>query len=385
MKLKWDQISERQYETGTDHGVLYTSRDGMYNVATPWSGLTTVTESPSGAEPTDQWADNIKYLTIRSAETFGMTIECYFYPREFNACNGEADIYEGVTVGQQSRESFGFSYRTIKGNDTLLNDYGYKLHLVYGCTSSPSEKGYNSVNDSPEAITFSFEITTTPIQVEGLLSTDGKPIKAISSLTLDSTVLSAAKMKAIEDILYGTETTEGRLPLPEEVFEILNDLVEPVAETLSGSESTGLGNVTAADLQSDVKFKSNLSVTGTLNYVTKFTGYSNNTAEQSGNFLAFKAEKPDIEGEPEMYMKYDGNPSRGEVKFDTDMIGVVRVKDKTKKLHIIAKVGEKVYDSAYDLRNLVLKTDRDAVDLSSKTIRYSGTASAPTTSVPKQK
>lgn len=212
-KLVWDKTGERLYETGVSHGVLYVQDStGAYPTGVAWNGLTAVTESPSGAEATPLYADDIKYLELRSAEEFGATIEAYTYPKEFEACDGSAELAEGVTIGQQDRKTFGLCYRTIVGNDVKKNDLGYKLHLIYGATASPSEKGYQTVNDSPEAITFSWEVTTTPINVDGF--------KPTSSLTIDSTKVDKSKLDALEAKLYGTESAEATLPTPDEVAAI---------------------------------------------------------------------------------------------------------------------------------------------------------------------
>lgn len=212
-KLVWDKTGERLYETGVSHGVLYVQDStGAYPTGVAWNGLTAVTESPSGAEATPLYADDIKYLELRSAEEFGATIEAYTYPKEFEACDGSAELAEGVTIGQQDRKAFGLCYRTIVGNDVKKNDLGYKLHLIYGATASPSEKGYQTVNDSPEAITFSWEVTTTPINVDGF--------KPTSSLTIDSTKVDKSKLDALEAKLYGTESAEATLPTPDEVAAI---------------------------------------------------------------------------------------------------------------------------------------------------------------------
>lgn len=214
-KLVWDQVGERFYETGTDHGVVYPQNDaGAYPKGVAWNGLTAVTESPSGAEPTDLWADNIKYLSIRSAEEFGATVEAYTYPDEFAVLDGSASPAEGVIIGQQTRKAFGLCYRTKLGNDVKFEDYGYKLHLIYGCSVSPSEKAYQTINDSPEAIQFSWEMTTTPVNVTGF--------KPTATMVLDSTKLGAKKMAAIEEVLYGSDDVDARLPLPDEVLSILN-------------------------------------------------------------------------------------------------------------------------------------------------------------------
>lgn len=209
-KLVWDETGKRVYETGVDHGVLYPiSEAGVYDLGVAWNGLTAVTEAPSGAEPTPLYADNIKYLTLMSAEEFGGTIEAYTYPDEFAQCDGTAELTGGVAIGQQPRKTFGLCYRTIVGNDVKNNDYGYKLHLVYGALAAPSEKNFATVNDSPEAITFSWEFSTTPVNVTGH--------KPTSCITIDSTKCDAGKLAALEAILYGSEDTEPRLPLPDEI------------------------------------------------------------------------------------------------------------------------------------------------------------------------
>lgn len=219
-KLKWDEIGKRFYETGVDHGVLYLQQDGVYSRGVAWSGLISVSESPSGAEDSPLYADNMKYLNLKSAEEFGATIECYSYPDEWDECNGEAELAEGVKLGQQKRNTFGFSYRTKIGNDTQNDEYGYKIHLIYGCSAAPSEKSYSTVNDSPEAITFSYEVTTTPVTCE-----DFKPV---SSVTIDSTKVDKEKLAQLEEILYGKDgdtsdpdntvpAVEARLPLPDEL------------------------------------------------------------------------------------------------------------------------------------------------------------------------
>lgn len=223
-KIVWDKTGERFYETGVDHGVLYPIQEGgVYNKGVAWNGLTAVTESPSGAEATPIYADNIKYLNLMSAEEFGATIEAYTYPDEFAECDGSAALATGVYIGQQSRKTFGLSYRTVVGNDVDNNDYGYKLHLIYGALAAPSEKAYSTINDSPEAITFSWEVSTTPVNVTGF--------KPTASITIDSTKVNPTKLAALEEILYGKDATgpdtmdgvEPRLPLPDEVAEIMAD------------------------------------------------------------------------------------------------------------------------------------------------------------------
>lgn len=215
-KLVWDQTGERFYETGVKQGVLYPQgAGGTYPKGVAWNGLTAVTESPSGAETTPVYADDIKYLNLMSAEEFGATIEAYTYPDEFAQCDGSAEIATGVMIGQQARKAFGLSYKTTLGNDVEGNDHGYKLHLIYGGLAAPSEKGYATINDSPEAITFSWEVTTTPVSVSGF--------KPTACITIDSTKADAAKLKALEDILYGSADTEARLPLPDEIVTLMAD------------------------------------------------------------------------------------------------------------------------------------------------------------------
>lgn len=212
-RLVWDQTGERLYETGVKMGVLYPQESGAYSKGVAWHGLTAVTESPSGAEATALYADDTKYLSLMSAEEFGATIEAYTYPDEFAQCDGSAEIADGVSIGQQKRKAFGLCYRTVLGNDTDNNDYGYKLHLIYGALAAPSEKAYATINDSPEAITFSWEVSTTPVSVEGF--------KPTASITIDSTKANLTKLKALEDILYGTTEAEARLPLPNEVATLM--------------------------------------------------------------------------------------------------------------------------------------------------------------------
>lgn len=225
-KLLWDQVGERTYETGVDHGVLYIPNAGVYDAGYAWNGLTTVTESPSGAEASPQYADNIKYLNLVSAEEFGATLEAYTYPAEFAQCDGTAAPQAGVNVGQQARSSFGLAYRTKLGNDVSSTDYGYKLHLIYGALAAPSERAYATVNDSPEALTFSWALTTTPVSVDGL--------KPTAVLTIDSSKVTLANLAALEDALYGTAGTTPRLPLPDEVIAMFagaQTAVTPLAPT----------------------------------------------------------------------------------------------------------------------------------------------------------
>lgn len=214
-KLVWDQIGERLYETGVDRGVIYPQEGGAYPVGAAWNGLIGVTESPSGAEATPLYANNNKYVELISAEDFGGTIEAYTYPDEFAECDGMKELVpgSGVMVRQQTRKPFGLSYRTLIGNDTEKNAHGYKLHIVYGATASPSEKANSTVNDSPEAITMSWEFTTTPVAIEGFTNA--------AHIEIDSTKIEADKLAAIEAVLYGTESEEAHLPLPSELVTLL--------------------------------------------------------------------------------------------------------------------------------------------------------------------
>ena len=223
MKLVWDKTGEHYYETGVKNGVLYPmSASGTYPKGVAWNGLTAITESPSGAEATALYADDIKYLNLMSNEEFGATVEAYTYPDEFAECDGSASLTEGVYIGQQARKTFGLCYRTTLGNDSKGNDYGYKLHIIYGAMASPSEKAYSTINDSPDAITFSWELSTTPVAVANF--------KPTASLTIDSTKVDPQKLATLEEILYGKDGTgedhstgavDPRLPLPDEIASII--------------------------------------------------------------------------------------------------------------------------------------------------------------------
>lgn len=221
MSMIWDDIGEKTFEMGVDHGVLYVMTGTTYGEGVPWNGLTGVTETPSGAEANKTYADNIEYANILSAEEFGATIEALSYPPEFNACNGRSTVVEGVTIGQQNRAKFAFSHRTKVGNDTEGQEHGYQIHIIYGAQASPSEKAYTTLNDSPEPTAMSWDITTTPVPVTGY--------KPTAHLTLDSTLVSAENMKKVEDILYGSGTGETavkpRVPLPDEIITLIGTVV----------------------------------------------------------------------------------------------------------------------------------------------------------------
>ena len=214
-KIEWDASGDRLFETGVDHGVLYVQdTEGNYDTGVPWNGLTSVSSSPEGAEPTDLWADNIKYAVLRSAETFGATIEAYTYPDEFAVCDGSVEVATGVYIGQQARRAFGFSYRTKVGSDTDTDASGEKIHIIYNATASPSERAYETINDSPDAITFSWEITTTPVNVTGH--------KPTAEFVIDVSKLSEAKKTALENTLYGGQSSEPTLPDPDDLIALLS-------------------------------------------------------------------------------------------------------------------------------------------------------------------
>lgn len=290
-KLIWDQSGQREYETGVDHGVLYLpNAGGDYTTGVVWNGLVSVSESPSGAEASPQYADNIKYLNLVSAEEFGATIEAFTYPDEFGVCDGTRAPYLGVTIGQQSRRTFGLSYRTLIGNDLAGTDYGYKIHLIYGALAAPSEKAYNTVNDSPEAITFSWEVTTTAVAVGEVNSVTYKPT---ASLTINSTKVDATALSALEDILYGTAGTEPRLPLPAEVFGLFAGTINEVRPTAP----TAVGNVITIPSVTGVAYKIDGEVvTDTVEitedvvvYATPEAGYVFPAVGDTDWFFAFQA------------------------------------------------------------------------------------------------
>lgn len=226
-KLVWDQTGAREYETGVKNGVLYPQGEGgTYPKGVAWNGLISVTESPSGAEATALYADDIKYLNLMSNEEFGATIEAYMSPEEFDQCDGTASLATGVSIGQQKRKTFGMAYKTTIGNDVDGNDYGYKIHLIYGALAAPSEKAYSSINDSPEAMTLSWEVSTTPVTVDGF--------KPTATVVIDSTKVEPAKLAALEAILFGSEEKEARLPLPDEIVSIIGTTSVPGAAEAQG-------------------------------------------------------------------------------------------------------------------------------------------------------
>lgn len=241
-KLKWDQIGQRKFKTGVDHGVIYPYRNGAYPVGYVWNGLTAVNKTPGGAEDNKMYADNMPYLNLKSAETLSLTIECFFYPDQFAECNGESELAEGVILGQQRRNTFGFSYRNKLGNDTEGEDHGFEINLIYGCSSSPSEQANSTINDSPEAATFSYEVSTTPVNISGV-GANGKPYKPVASITIDSTKISRDKLTKLEEILYGKDgtfevTTDTAFDAGKKYYELIDgDYVETADTTIASGKT----------------------------------------------------------------------------------------------------------------------------------------------------
>lgn len=282
--LAWDLTGEHLYETGVDHGVLYIpDENGVYDTGVAWNGLTTVTESPSGAEPTALYADNIKYLNIFSAEEFACTIEAFTYPDEFLQFDGMATPQAGVTVGQQARGTFGLAYRTRLGNDVQGSDYGYKLHLIYGCQASPSERAYSTINDSPEAITFSWEIATTPAPVTGLSPT--------SIITIDSTKVDSTALAALEDELFGSVGGDANLPSPDEVIAYFaGALTEATPTTPTFTPSTGVIVIPSVTGVVYRRADTNAVVTGTMAAIPSLSTLVIRANPATGYFL-----NPDVD------------------------------------------------------------------------------------------
>ena len=351
-KLVWDQDGERLYETGTEQGVLYPkSDDGTYPKGYAWNGLTGVSEAPSGAEETALYADNIKYLSLTSAEEFGATITAYTYPEEFEKCDGSADIAPGVTVGQQDRVPFGLVYKTKIGNDTKGNRYGYKLNIIYGAKAKPSSKDYKTINDSPEAIEMSWEISTTPINVPGF--------KVTAHLTIDSTKANPEKLAKLEDVLFGSETSDARLPFPAEIIEIMKDEPDP-ALTITVSPVTGNTDVygkKASELQSNIVINdTTMSISGTLKHVTGYTGFSSKVEEQSGNYIALNVDP--ASGFPEtMTVEVKNGTSSPKNISASDHKVVLKIKDAATQGIIIKATNKGVkVTKEYKLTGLTLQS-----------------------------
>lgn len=341
-RVEWDKLGERMYETGVDHVVLYQFVNNRYTNGVAWNGVTSITENKSGAEPSPLYADNIKYLVLKSLEEYGITIECYTYPREFEQNNGIMDLAPGVTIGQQTRSTFGISFRTLVGNDTLHEAYGYKLHLVYGCDASPSEESNSTINDSPEAKTLSYEISSTPIVMENGLTT--------CCVTIDSVSSDKTRLKALEDILYGSEGVPASLPLPDEITELFEAKSIP-AKVMVGDPNTAYYGVLPASLQENIVI-SGQNISGTLLYKEGYEGFSSDSEEQKGNFLvlamdgynANKVETMLNGGEAGVYKQVD------------DGFCVYRITDAaSQSVAIRTTTGEGTTTKTYTLRDLVLK------------------------------
>ena len=279
-KLVWDEIGKKLYETGVRQGVLYVqSLLGLYPKGVAWNGLTSISEKPSGAESNPKYADDIKYVDIQSAEQFGGTVEAFMCPDEFAACDGSVELVPGVMIGQQTRKAFGMCYKTAIGNDTEGYDHGYKLHLVYGAKAAPSEKGYSSVNESPDAMTLSYELTTTPVAVTGH--------KPTSQMIINSTLVDAAKLAALEDILYGTDVADPRLPLPDEVYALF---AGEVPAALSMSTIVPADEATNIALDSNVVITFNNKIAAESIIVTSSTGEivaGTKSLDATGKILTF--------------------------------------------------------------------------------------------------
>lgn len=343
-KIVWDKTGERFYETGVDHAVLYPiDAEGLYNGGVAWNGITTINESPSGAEPNNLYADNIKYLVLVGAEDFGLTIEAYTYPDEWEQCDGSAEIAPGVLAGQQNRKIFGLSYRTKLGNDVDGQDHGYKLHLVYGGLASPSERGYQTVNDSPEPINPSWEVTTTPVDVPGF--------KPTARLIITSTKADPAKLAALETILYGSEEAEPRLPLPGEVIELLKaDAVTVITAAESGD--TTLFGKKVSDFQSNIVIGEN-AISGSLKHVTGYTEFSSKSSEQEGHYLALKFDVTPADAVTTVELV---GGTKGPVTLDADKNIVLLIKSNTtQSIKVVSTKDGASVTKTYTLTGLTLE------------------------------
>lgn len=343
-KIVWDKAGEHFYETGVDHGVLYpTTKGGVYASGVAWNGLTSVSESPSGAESTGQHADNIKYLNLISAEEFGATIEAFTYPVEFEICDGSAEPVPGVLIGQQNRRPFGMSYRTLIGNDLEGTEYGYKIHLIYGATASPSERAYSTVNDSPEAITFSWEVTTTPVEVPGY--------KPTASMTIESNRVAPANLAKLEDILYGTADAEPRLPMPEEVIALIG-FSNAITITVGAPDSsdTILGK-TVSDLETNINVV-DTSISGRVLYVENFTEYSTDTTMQEGNYLVLNVVSDPTDAEISVEL-LGGKEAEKTPDSNGNVIFLV-TNTTSQTIKVSAIKGKDAITKTYSLKNLEL-------------------------------
>lgn len=342
-KLVWDEVGSRTYETGVRNGVLYLmNNDGSYPNGVAWNGLSSVSESPSGAEANPIYADDMKYLNLYSAEEFGATVEAYTYPDEFAQCDGSASIASGVSIGQQNRKAFGMVYRTTLGNDVEGDDYGYKLHIIYNAKASPSEKQYSTINDSPEAITMSWELSTTPVPVPGHKST--------ALITIDSTKCDKINLEKLERVLFGSETSNPRLPLPEEISEIMNG-EHLVLVTKAESPVSELFGKMVSELQTGVSINNNV-ISGNLHEVTDYTEFSSKPEEQSGHYLALKF---DTSAETETTVELVGGTLGRPVTLDEDKNIVLLIGNINQTIKVVTTDGEETVTEVYSLSGLTLE------------------------------
>ena len=340
-KIEWDKLGERLYETGVDHVVLYQLVNNRYTNGVAWNGVTGVTENKSGAEPSPLYADNIKYLILKSLEEYGITVECYTYPKEFEQNNGMEELAAGVTIGQQTRATFGVSFRTLVGNDTEHENYGYRLHLVYGCDASPSEVSNSTINDSPEAKTFSYEITSTPIVME-----NGKTTCCV---TIDSKTADATKLKALEDKLYGGEGTPAELPLPDDIRRMFTAEVVAARVTSTPASTTYLGKRTS-DLQENIVISAD-AITGTSKHLDSFTEFGTEAAD-GGNFLSLSFDGYDADRIETMVGNGVG---REFVDATKDKYCIYKLTNSaTQTILVKTTKGEEETTTTYDLTGLTL-------------------------------
>lgn len=339
-KLQWDKVGERYYKTGVDRGVLYPSVNGTYPKGVAWSGLSAVTESPSGGEPNPYYADNIKYFNLLSAEDFGATIEAYYYPDEWGECDGSAEIAPGITINQQTRKAFGFCYRSLIGNDTDGQSHGYEIHLVYNGLAAPSERNNQTVNDSPEPQTMSWEVTTTPVDVPGY--------KPTAHLVINSLKTDPRKLKMLEDILYGTADTKPSMPLPEEILTLMTSPLPTEVSVTATAGTTQRYGKNASDLQENIVI-SGTTITGRLKYVESYSQFSKDASLQKGNFLALDLAATNTGKITVEVIGGDSGP-----KAVTDGFCVFRIANpKTQKISVTVSKDSYSDTVIYDLSDLI--------------------------------
>lgn len=351
MTLVWDKTAEHFYEIGVDHGVLWPFKeDGSgYDKGVVWNGLTSVNESPEGAEANAQYADNIKYLNLYSAEEFKATIEAFTYPDEFMVCDGSAELDDGVYIGQQTRRMFAFAYRTKLGNDTVGQDYGYKLHIVYGCNAAPSEKAYETINDSPEPITFSWEVNSTPVECPGYNN--------ISTIVIDSTKVSKAALKMIEDKLYGAEG-DSELLMPADIIQVLETAKKVETVVTSDVAAKNLYGKQLDDLQTDVSVDDkSMMIKGTLKHVDGYTEFAKDPALQTGNFLALQFTPADPNASVSVFIVGGDNKKPVALKPEEDYSCVFKIKNNTQQIQVNSELESTKVTKTYSLKSLVLEDE----------------------------